>query len=180
VTPLSLIRPLTLTLSRKRERGLLAAALLASCAHTPRLSPEDVSGLLALPVVGPVAFDPSRTGGKVVLIDFFATWCFPCLEDMPNLEELHKRYNERGLEVLAVGMDREGAVVLEPFANHYQFRFPVLVANDPIRDGASPFGPIRVLPSTVLIGRDGRIIAAYSGIADPQQLRQLVERALSD
>jgi thiol-disulfide isomerase/thioredoxin len=160
--------------------AIAAAALLAGCSHVPKLSPEEVRELLALPAVGPVAFDPSRTGGKVVLIDFFATWCFPCLEDMPNLEALHKRYNAQGLEILAVGMDREGAVVLEPFANHYQFRFPVLVANDPIREGSSPFGPIRVLPSTVLIGRDGRVIAAYGGIADPDQLTRLVERALSD
>jgi len=163
----------------KTVRVALALALfISSCAHAPHLSPLEVHQLLALKAVGHVPFRPEGTDGKVVLIDFFATWCFPCLEDLPNLEALRRRYGNRGFEIVAIGMDLEGELVLGPFAEHYALPFPVLVASPRIREGQSPFGPIRELPTTVLLARDGSLLAAYTGVADPAALSRLVEQAL--
>jgi thiol-disulfide isomerase/thioredoxin len=165
-----------------RLRALAAGALLTAtaCAHGPTLAPQELRRALDLQAVGPVAFDPRSLNGKVVLVDFFATWCFPCLADMPHLEDMQKRFGEHGLAVVAVGMDLEGPLVLQPFAEHYAYSFPVLVANGAVRDGRSAFGAIRILPSTVVLGRDGSILASYAGVADEDQLASLLARAVGD
>jgi thiol-disulfide isomerase/thioredoxin len=114
----------------------------------------------------------------VVLVNFFATWCFPCLGLLPVLEQLQSRYGARGLLVLAVGMDLEGAEVLEPFARQYQLSFPVLVPDQRMRQGETPFGAIASLPRTVLFGKDGQLIAALAGVPVPADLEQLIARSV--
>ena len=80
--------------------------------------------------------------------------------------------------MVAVGMDLEGVLVLEPFAQQYQFSFPVLVASPTIRDGTSPFGKIAALPTTVLLDREGTVIAGYEGVLDVKHLEELVVGSL--
>jgi thiol-disulfide isomerase/thioredoxin len=161
--------------------GLVWLALcLAGCAHGPAVAPVDLQRALSLEAVGPVAYEPRTLDGKVLLIDFFATWCFPCVADLPALESLQKQYGPKGFTVVAVGMDLEGPVVLDPFAQHYALSFPVLVASEAIRQGAPPFGQVRVLPTTMLVGRKGEVLAAYQGVADHEVLARAVEHAVGD
>jgi len=79
-----------------------------------------------------------------------------------------------------VGMDLEGAEVLEPFVDQYQLAFPVLIADQRMRQGQTPFGQIIALPSTFLFGRDGRLIIAFAGLPNASELDQLVSRAVAE
>lgn len=164
------------------KRGLLLAGALAlgACAHRPSVALPELHRALSLPAVGPVPYTPNAVDGKVVMIDFFATWCFPCVADLPHLEELQKRYGPRGFTVIAVGMDLDGRKMLEPFAAYYELPFPILVASDDIREGRSAFGRIRILPSTVLLDRAGTVLASYEGVADLAELERVIDRALGD
>ena len=90
--------------------------------------------------------------GKVVLLNFWATWCEPCLEEMPAMERLARTYRERGLAVLAVSVDREGASVVRPFLKRHALTF--LVGLDP-KQAVARLYRIWALPSTVLLDRNG-------------------------
>lgn len=124
------------------------------------------------------AFSLGSLRGKVAVVAFFATWCFPCLIELPQLAALQRGNGPRGLEVVGIGMDLEGSRVLKPFADQYQLPFPVLLPTEAMRGGSSPFGPIRELPSTFVIDREGRIAAAFAGPPNPERLARLIDRLL--
>lgn len=112
--------------------------------------------------------------GEVVLVYFFSTWCFPCLVEMKTLTTLQQENESKGFHVVAVGMDLEGAKVLKPFAESAQAPYPILIADDTVRRGESPYGLIRSLPTSYLLDRQGHVAAAYEGPADPTALQSLV------
>ncbi len=129
--------------------------------------------------MGPAPFDPRTLRGKVVLVSFFATWCFPCLAELPVLEKLQREHAQKGFTVVMVGMDLEGAKVLRPFAEEYALPYPMLVADDWLRSGQSAFGQVRALPTVVLFNRDGEVVIAYQGVAAPAKLLSLVDREVA-
>lgn len=90
--------------------------------------------------------------GKVVLLNFWATWCEPCLEEMPAMERLARTYRERGLAVLALSVDREGPSVVRPFLKRHDLTF--LVGLDPQQTVARLYR-IWALPSTTILDRRG-------------------------
>jgi thiol-disulfide isomerase/thioredoxin len=135
-------------------------------------------GALTLPSVGPTRHEPATLSGSVVLVNFFATWCFPCVAEIPTLEALQRDYGSQGFRVVAVGMDLEGAKVLAPFADHYGLRYPVLVADERILSGQSAFGPIGALPTSVILDREGRAVAAWQGVAGHEDVAKAIEKAL--
>ncbi|MBI3993519.1 MAG: TlpA family protein disulfide reductase [Candidatus Lambdaproteobacteria bacterium] len=116
--------------------------------------------------------------GRVVLLSFWATWCPPCIREMPSLERLHQSLQGRGLVVLAVSLDREGAVTVLPFVQRLALTFPV--ALDPEGRVGALYGAAD-LPSTFLIDRQGRVVAAAKGGRDwfSPQARSYVEELLA-
>jgi peroxiredoxin len=96
----------------------------------------------------------SSTRGKAVFLNFWATWCPPCKEEMPDMERLHHRYRGRGLEVLALSVDADGAAVVAPFVKTHGFTFRIGL--DAKMSVASLYG-VRALPSTFIIDRQGTI-----------------------
>ncbi|MCP3099399.1 TlpA family protein disulfide reductase [Myxococcus sp. K15C18031901] len=166
--------------ARRLVRGAVLLLLVAAGCRGTRpvdLGPAFLQSL-ALPSVGPTPHDVRALSGKVVLVSFFATWCFPCLAEMPTLEALQKEYGARGFQVVSVGMDLEGAKVLAPFAAHYAPNYPMLVANDWVRDGRSAFGHIKALPTTVLLDRHGRAVAGWQGVEGHDDVAKAIEKLL--
>lgn len=101
--------------------------------------------------------------GQVVLVNFWATWCAPCVKEMPALERLHLQLAKEGLAVLAVSQDRSGAAVVTPFLGRINLQqLPVYL--DPQGTLGRAFG-VQGLPTTYLVGRDGRVLAALVGPA---------------
>jgi len=155
-------------------KGWGAAALLTvvACAHGPRFTPAQLQRALDLPA--------RALAGRALVVTFVATDCFPCLEDLPNQVELQTQLGGRGLQVVWVGMDAEGPLVLMPFAAQYNLPFPLVAASDSIRAGTSLFGPIRAVPSTAIISRDGTLLAAFEGLRSREALAPVLQRALAD
>jgi peroxiredoxin len=94
----------------------------------------------------------SNFKGKVVFLNFWATWCKPCESEMPSMERLHQRYKDQGLVVLAVSEDADGAGAVTPFVKKYGLTFPVGL--DPKMSVASLYG-VWAIPSTFIIDRKG-------------------------
>jgi peroxiredoxin len=97
--------------------------------------------------------------GKPVLINFWATWCAPCREEMPAMERLYRKHRERGFVLLAVSVDTDAALV-KPFLEQYKLTFPV--ALDAKMDLANAYG-VRALPASFLIDRNGYLTALALG-----------------
>jgi thiol-disulfide isomerase/thioredoxin len=100
--------------------------------------------------------------GKVILLDFWATWCPPCKAEIPGFVELQEAYRDKGLQVVGVSVD-DTPDKLKPFASEYKMNYPVLVGleRDDFKDA---YGPMWGIPTTYLIARDGRICRKNSGI----------------
>jgi thiol-disulfide isomerase/thioredoxin len=170
---------------RRRARALATAVLLAAsgCATAPPRWPHFRASLAGLEALSPGeggVMDGWALEGRVVLVTFMATWCAPCLMELPYLVRLHEQHAKAGLVVVAVGMDLEGDLVLRPFAREYELPFPLLLADARIRKGETPFGSITVLPTTFLLGRDGSVLAAFQGMASQPELSRAVAKAVEE
>ena len=99
--------------------------------------------------------------GKVVLLNFWATWCGPCKAEIPWFVEFEKLYKDRGFAMLGVSMDEDGWQAVQPFIKQRGVNYPVMIGNDHV---AQLYGGIDSLPSTFLIDREGRIASMHLGL----------------
>ena len=124
----------------------------ASAEEAPRFTLEDLSGEKR-------SLDEFR--GKVVVLNFWASWCVPCKREFPALKELHRRLGPRGLVVLAVAEDSRKRAA--PFAAEMGLDFPVLI--DRFGSVMADYNVV-MLPTTVVVGRDGRVVGRAVGERD--------------
>ncbi len=99
--------------------------------------------------------------GKVVLLDFWATWCGPCKVEIPWFMDFEKEFKDRGFTVLGVSMDEDGWKVVKPYMADMKMNYPVLLGND---DVSAKYGGLDSLPTTLLIDRQGRVVSKHIGI----------------
>ncbi len=106
----------------------------------------------------------SNYKGKIVVLEFWATWCPPCKATIPELVALQRKYAEKGLVVLGVSIDEGDNLPskLSAFSKENKMNYPILIGNEEI---SRAYGVISI-PVTVLIGRDNRIISSYKGYVD--------------
>lgn len=156
----------------------LLAAVVLGCAHGPREVPADalLEPLRNLAVAGSAG--SSAPAPPLVLVSYFATWCLPCLAQVEALRAVQLEYQARGFTVVAVGMDLDGARVLTPFADEYQLPFPVLIADERIREGQTVYGRITALPANFLVHRRRGLLQLRAGPVDLALARTWVAGAL--
>lgn len=100
--------------------------------------------------------------GKVVLLDFWATWCGPCRIEIPEFEDLQNRYRDQGFAVIGISMD-DSVPPVKDFYQQFKMNYPVAIGDSKL---AELYGGIFGLPTTMVIGRDGRIYAKHVGLTD--------------
>jgi peroxiredoxin len=113
--------------------------------------------------------------GKVVLLDFFATWCGPCKIEIPWFMEFERKNKDRGFSVLGVSMDDEGWEVVKPFLQDLGVNYRVVIGNDMT---AQSYGGVEALPTAFLIDREGRIAAVHIGLAGRKDFEDGIEKLL--
>ena len=102
--------------------------------------------------------------GKVIILDFFATWCPPCRAEIPHFVELYDKYKDKGLVVIGISVELDQELV-KRFAKEFDINYPVL-----IDDGktSNAYGPIRAIPTTFIIDKDKNIVKKYIGYRDKE------------
>ena len=160
-----------------------AAGLIAGRA----LRPDPRAALDAVPAgalerLPPAATLPGLDGraqafaqwdGRVVLLNFWASWCAPCIEEMPLLDRYQQRHAARGLQV--VGIASDGAEPTREFLAERPVQYPILVDDPELGDLSRELGNRHgVLPYSVLVGRDGRILARHAGNFSEESLERWV------
>jgi len=151
-----------LFLSRGPSRGAALAitvlAVIAAISCQPLQPGSEVKPVPApnftLPDIDGRAVSLSDHKGKVVLIDFWATWCIPCRMEMPMLQALHNEFREKGFEVIGISVDENPSKVVPSFIKDVGLNYTNLLGNEEI---ARLYGPIEGIPTFVLIDREGKI-----------------------
>ena len=122
--------------------------------------------------------------GKVVLVNFWATWCAPCRTEIPWLIEFDQKYGPKGLVILGMAMDDEGTKVVQPWVQSQRFdvngnseamNYPILLGNTKI---AEKFGGILGMPTSMLYSRDGKKIKTIVGLIDHDDLSKTLDSQL--
>jgi peroxiredoxin len=116
--------------------------------------------------------------GKVVLLNFWATWCGPCALEIPWFIEFEQQYKAKGFAVLGVSMDDEGWNVVKPYIAEHKLNYRVLLGNDSV---SQLYGGLDALPTTYIIDRDGKVaFPAHVGLINKSEYVQEVQSLLSD
>ena len=115
--------------------------------------------------------------GKVVLVNFWATWCPPCRIEMPGFQRVYEDHRDEGFVILGISTDQAGKGVVREFLEERNITFPVTMASMQV---VQDFGGIRALPTSFLIGREGRVRQEVSGIFATPALRMAVGHLLDE
>ncbi len=115
--------------------------------------------------------------GKVVVLDFWATWCPPCVKEIPHFIELHEQYKDKGFAMVGISLDREGVGVVKSFVQKYQVNYPILMTDGQV-DKA--YGGIPSIPTTFVIDSVGNIRQKYVGYNDKAVFEADIKKLLAE
>lgn len=155
------IRPLSTRAVNVKADGGAASHVLA-----PEFSLTDIDGQ---------KLDLADFRGKVVILDFWATWCGPCRIEIPGFVDLENRYRDQGLAVIGISLDSEIDPV-RPFYKEFRMNYSVALGDEKL---AELYGGIYAMPTTFLIGRDGRIYRKHLGATDPEVFEEEIKELLA-
>jgi len=154
----------------------MAALIIAGCSGGD--SGQGLSGGapdFKLPAVDGSMVSMSDYLGKVVLVDFWATWCPPCQEMIPVLSDLHKAYSGKGLVILGISLDNEGLGKLGTFVHEKMIPYKVVMGDRRI---SNAFGGVSSIPTLYIVDREGRLVRKLTGAHSYGELEEQVKKYL--
>jgi thiol-disulfide isomerase/thioredoxin len=141
----------------------------------PLASQQQLAPDFSLPKLDGGSLQLSSYRGRVVLLDFWATWCIPCREEIPHLVELQNKYRDQGLDIIGVSMDDSPDPVRE-FYQRFHMNYPVVMGTAEIGER---YGGVLGLPIAFVVARDGRIYKKHIGATDVSVLEHDVTELLA-
>ena len=112
---------------------------------------------------------------KVIILNFFATWCPPCRAEIPDFIQLVNEYSDKNLVIIGVSLDRSGVEVLREFADGLGINYPILLDDGLVSDA---YGPIRSMPTTFIIDKKGNIIQKIIGARSKDYFENIIKPLL--
>jgi cytochrome c biogenesis protein CcmG/thiol:disulfide interchange protein DsbE len=149
-----------------KQSGQTRESAVSSANTAPNFVLKDLDGKLV---------SLSDFKGKVVIIDFWATWCPPCLMEIPHFQSLYEEYSDRGLIVIGISLDQGGVNVVKPFVKSKGMTYPVVMGG---RQVANDYGGIRGIPTTFVVDRKGDIVEKAVGYRDKAFFEKAVKELL--
>ena len=153
-------------------------------ADSSRAAPDTARALrpgeamvLAAPTLAGDTLDLASLRGKVVLVNFWATWCAPCRQETPALVALRESLKAQGFEVVGVSLDLEGKEAVQPFVDEFRVPYPMLLGDQTMADR---LGGAYGLPTSFLLDREGNLIRRFTGVVPVAMLRPLLAELLAE
>jgi peroxiredoxin len=115
--------------------------------------------------------------GKVVLVNFWATWCGPCEAEIPWFIEFEKKYKDQGFAVLGVSMDDDGWKSVRPYVASHKINYRIMIGSEVV---SQQFGEIESLPTSFVLDREGRIASNHIGLVDKVDYQNEIVKLLQD
>jgi len=151
----------------------LALFMLGACSQGSALEIGDKAPDFSLVDINGKMVSLSDFSGKAVILDFFASWCPPCKQEVPDFIELEKAYGDKGFAMIGVALEKADAA--GAFAGKVGINYPVLV-DDGKASGA--YGPIRSIPTTFIIDKSGKIVKVYIGYREKSVFEDEIKELL--
>lgn len=171
---------------RRWLEALLWLALIAFVGHRVWPQLEALAGVAAANAAAPrfqlttldgAPIDSDQLRGKVVLVNFWATWCPPCRVEMPSFQRIYDAHRAQGFTIVGVSMDATGSDAVRRFLAEHHIAYPVAMASGTV---VQDFGGVAQLPTSFLIDREGRTRYEVHGIFAPIALERAVDKLLAD
>jgi thiol-disulfide isomerase/thioredoxin len=143
--------------------GVCLVATVAQAAEGKKAPAWDLSDTDGKPVKS------SDFAGKVVILDFWATWCPPCKAEIPGFVELQEKYRDKGLVIVGVSLDEQGPAVVKPFMEQFRVNYPIVMGNEKI---LQDFGGVTAIPTTFIIDKAGNIVKKHVGFAPKENFEK--------
>jgi thiol-disulfide isomerase/thioredoxin len=138
-------------------------------------SPASELPLVQLKDLDGATVDLAKFQGKPVIINFWATWCGPCRFEIPMLNELHKKYSPKGLVIVGISTDDEGATIVKPFMKEIPMEYTTFLKND---DTEEKFGGVWALPTTIFYDKNGKQVDKFLGVQPREVFEQKIQQIL--
>ena len=113
--------------------------------------------------------------GKVVVVNFWASWCLPCRLEIPAFVKLHDKYQARGLEIVGISVDEDDPHAVQSFVKTTGIDYPIVMAT---QDTIESYGPMDAIPTTFVIDRDGRIYRVHRGMVTYDEIESAIKGVL--
>lgn len=153
-------------LMHKAAQAIVAAREIRVTKGAPDFTLKDASGKRV---------SLSDFKGKVVVLNFWATWCGPCKTEIPWFIQFQNDLQARGFTVLGVSMDEDGWKAINPYVAEKKINYPVLLADEDVNQA---YGGIDALPTTFIIGRDGKVAFLHAGLAPREEYEKEIRQLL--
>lgn len=159
---------------RKLECLILLFLLGIAFASTRKKEPHKAYSVVFLNMKGKkVTLKPFLQNKRVVLLDFWATYCPPCLKEMPHFQKLYKKYHKKGFRVIGVNF-MEATEEIKKFVKKLKITYPIWKARKAQTDALG----IKALPTTMLFDREGHLVKRWNGYAEPAQVEKVIKKLL--
>ncbi|MCK4353136.1 TlpA family protein disulfide reductase [candidate division WOR-3 bacterium] len=152
---------------------IILIIILAGCSKEEKKGPKEETSKkvklekwgnapdFTLPELGGEQFTFSSLKGKVIILDFWATWCGPCRVEIPDFISLYKKYKDKGLEIIGISLDRDKESAVAPFARQMGINYIIVFGGKEVTE---KYGGIRGIPTTFIIDQKGNIFKKYVGV----------------
>lgn len=152
--------------------ALIAAACLASCSSSPPAPSAQAVPQFSFSSLEGKTVAMKDLSNKVVIVDFWATWCSPCREEIPHLNKLYAELKGKGLEIVGISMDTDGTDGVRDFAREFRIQYPIVMGDEKV---AEDFGGIIGMPTTIIINRQGKVAKKYIGLPPAADMERIVK-----
>jgi len=158
--------------------SIALALLFAGCSRTSKLdSGRKQAPNFSLKDAAGNTVNLADYRGKVVLVNFWATWCGPCEVEIPWFIEFEQKYKDQGFAVLGVSMDDDGWKSVQPFVAKHKINYRVVIGSEVV---SQQFGNIDSLPTSFVLDRQGRIAANHVGLVEKKEYQNEIVKLLED